>query len=41
MWTATMAHSNMIGFEGDYACHAVSHIFTELFGRPTERQLQS
>ena len=32
MWTATMAHSNMIGFEGDYACHAVSHIFTELFG---------
>lgn len=23
MWTATMAHSNMIGFEGDYACHAV------------------
>lgn len=27
-----MAHSNMIGFEGDYACHAVSHIFTELFG---------
>lgn len=32
MWTATMAHSNLIGFEGDYACHAVSHIFTELFG---------
>lgn len=32
MWAATMAHSDMIGKEGDYACHALSHIFTETFG---------
>lgn len=32
MWAATMAHSDMIGAEGDFACHALSHIFTEEFG---------
>lgn len=32
MWAATMAHSDMIGKEGDYACHALSHVFTETFG---------
>lgn len=28
MWTATVAHSNMIGYEGDFACHALSHVLT-------------
>lgn len=32
MWAATMAHSDMIGFEGVYACHAMSHILTGEFG---------
>jgi len=32
MWAATVAHSNMIGFHGDYACHALSHVLTACFG---------
>lgn len=32
MWAATMAHSDMIGFDGVYACHAMSHILTREFG---------
>ena len=32
MWTATVAHSNMLGFEGDFACHALSHVLTTQFG---------
>ena len=32
MWTATVAHSNMLGFEGDFACHALSHVLTGQFG---------
>lgn len=32
MWAATVAHSNMLGFEGDFACHALSHVFTARFG---------
>ena len=32
MWTATMAHSDMIGKEGVYVCHAMSHILTASFG---------
>ena len=29
MWAATMAHSDMIGAEGVFACHEMSHILTE------------
>lgn len=32
MWTATVAHSNMIGLEGDFACHALSHVLTGELG---------
>ncbi len=32
MWTATVAHSNMLGLEGDFACHALSHVLTTQFG---------
>ncbi len=32
MWTATVAHSNMLGLEGDFACHALSHVLTNQFG---------
>ncbi len=32
MWAATVAHSNMLGFEGDFACHALSHVLTTQFG---------
>lgn len=32
MWAATMAHSDMIGFDGVYACHAMSHILTGEYG---------
>lgn len=32
MWAATMAHSDMIGKEGVYVCHAMSHILTASFG---------
>lgn len=34
MWAATVAHSNMLGFEGDYACHALSHVLTGELGLP-------
>ena len=34
MWAATVAHSNMLGFEGDFACHALSHVFTTYLGLP-------
>ena len=34
MWAATVAHSDMLGFEGDFACHALSHIFTTELGLP-------
>ena len=29
MWAATMAHSDMIGTEGVYACHQMSHVLTQ------------
>lgn len=32
MWAATVAHSDIIGSEGDFACHELSHIFTEELG---------
>lgn len=32
MWAATVAHSDMAGLEGDFACHALSHILTEELG---------
>ena len=32
MWSATVAHSDMLGFEGDFACHALSHVLTGQFG---------
>ena len=32
MWTASVAHSNILGFEGDFACHALSHVLTTQFG---------
>ena len=32
MWAATMAHSDMIGTEGVFACHEMSHVLTEIFG---------
>lgn len=34
MWASTVAHSNMLGFEGDFACHALSHVFTTELGLP-------
>lgn len=34
MWAATMAHSDMIGTDGVFACHEMSHILTEEFGLP-------
>lgn len=35
MWAATVAHSDMLGFEGDFACHAISHVLTTALGLPT------
>lgn len=32
MWAATMAHSDMIGAEGVFACHEMSHVLTEEYG---------
>ncbi|MCR5667081.1 MAG: iron-containing alcohol dehydrogenase [Eubacterium sp.] len=32
MWAATMAHSDMIGTEGVFACHEMSHVLTEEYG---------
>ena len=32
MWTATVAHSDMLGKDGVYVCHAMSHILTAAFG---------
>lgn len=32
MWAATMAHSDMIGFDGVFACHAMSHVLTHHYG---------
>lgn len=32
MWASTMAHSDMIGTEGVFACHEMSHVLTEIFG---------
>ncbi|WP_300269363.1 iron-containing alcohol dehydrogenase [uncultured Flavonifractor sp.] len=34
MWAATVAHSDMLGFEGDFACHAISHVLTTALGLP-------
>lgn len=34
MLAATMAHSDMIGPGGDFGCHALSHILTEVYGIP-------
>ena len=34
MWTATVAHSDMLGKEGVYVCHAMSHVLTAAFGMP-------
>lgn len=34
MWAATVAHSDMIGKEGVYVCHAMSHVLTAAFGMP-------
>ena len=34
MWAAAMAHSDMIGTEGVFACHEMSHILTEEYGLP-------
>lgn len=34
MWAATVAHSDMLGPEGDFACHALSHVLTLEFGLP-------
>ena len=34
MWAATMAHSDMIGAEGVFACHEMSHILTEEYDLP-------
>ena len=31
MWAATMAHSDMIGMEGVYACHQMSHALTQVY----------
>ena len=31
MWASTVSHSNMLGFEGDFACHALSHVLTGAF----------
>ena len=31
MWAATMAHSDMIGTEGVYACHQMSHVLTQAY----------
>lgn len=31
MWAATMAHSDMIGTEGVYACHQMSHVLTQVY----------
>lgn len=32
MWSATVAHSDIIGAEGDFGCHELSHILTEELG---------
>ena len=34
MWSATMAHSDMIGAGGVFVCHEISHILTEEYGIP-------
>lgn len=34
MWAATVAHSDMLGSEGDFACHALSHTLTTELGLP-------
>lgn len=34
MYAATVAHSNMLGPGGDFACHAMSHILTHNCGLP-------
>ena len=32
LYAATVAHSNMLGPGGDFACHAMSHVMTHAFG---------
>lgn len=34
MWSATVAHSNMLGPGGDFACHGLAHVLTVEFGIP-------
>lgn len=34
MWAATVAHNDMIGAGGDFACHEISHYLTEEYGIP-------
>lgn len=34
LWAAAVAHSDMLGFEGDFACHALSHVLTTELGLP-------
>lgn len=34
MWAATVAHSDMLGPGGDYACHGLSHVLTSVYGIP-------
>ena len=32
MWAATMAHNDMLGAGGVFACHEMSHVVTEVYG---------
>ena len=34
MWAATVAHSDMLGTGGDFACHGLSHVLTSVYGLP-------
>ena len=34
MWAGTVAHSDILGKEGVYACHAMSHILTARYNMP-------
>ncbi len=34
MWSATVAHSNMLGPGGDFACHQLAHALTVQYGIP-------
>ena len=34
MWSATVAHSNMLGIGGDFACHGLAHVLTVKYNIP-------